>query len=107
MAMNEPFDNRSGKAEGQSGSGPTFTENIDRRDWSQLGCERYVSDYVDALKPVIITGALERWPARKKWTLDFFGQQYGHLPLKIDGRHLSMAELIKEVMVSCAEAPGP
>src|SRR5262249_37166706 len=54
-----------------------------------------------------ITGALQRWPAKEKWTLDFFGQRYGHLPLKIDGRHLSMAELIAEVKVSSPDAPAP
>ena len=95
------------EANGQSRSGPTFTESIDRHDWSQLGSERYVRDYVNPLKPVIITGALEHWSARKKWTLDFFEQQYGHLPLKIDGRHLSMAELIAEIKVSSPDAPAP
>jgi histone arginine demethylase JMJD6 len=87
--------------------GPTFSEKIDRHEWSQLGCKRYVREYVDPLKPVVITGALEHWPANGKWTLDFFRDHYGNLPLQIDGRDLSMAQLIAEVCASTPEAPAP
>lgn len=88
-------------------NGPTFSEEIDRHEWSQLGCQRYVREYVDALKPVIITGAFEQWPARSKWTFDFFQDHYGNLPLEVDGRHLSMAQLITEVRASTPHAPAP
>jgi hypothetical protein len=88
-------------------NGPTFSKKIDRHEWSQLGRQRYMREYVDPLKPVIITGALEHWPARRKWTFDFFQYQYGHLPLEIDGRHLSMAHLIAEVGASTPHAPAP
>jgi hypothetical protein len=87
-------------------NGPTFSEKIDRHEWSRLGRRRYVREYVDPLKPVIITGALEHWPARSKWTLDFF-HDYGNLILEIDGRHLSMAQLIAEVRSSTPQAPAP
>jgi len=89
------------------GNGPTFSEKIDRHEWSQLGRQRYAREYVDPLKPVIITGGFEHWPARNKWTLDFFQRHYGHLPLEIDGRHLSMAQLIAEVETSTPRAPAP
>jgi hypothetical protein len=88
-------------------NGPTFLEKIDRHEWSQLGCRRYVREYVDPLKPVIITGALEHLPARSKWTFDFFHDHYGHLPLEVDGRHLSMAQLIAEVSTSTPHAAAP
>src|SRR4029078_12575146 len=88
-------------------NGPTFSEKIDRHEWSQLGRRRYVREYVDPLKPVVITGALEHWPARRKWTFDFFGDRYGDLPLEVDGRHLSMAQLIAEVGTSTSQAPAP
>jgi hypothetical protein len=88
-------------------NGPTFSEEIDRHEWSELGCERYVREYINPLKPVIITGALERWPARSKWTFDFFKDHYGSLPLEVDGRKLSMAQLIGEVEASTPEAPAP
>jgi histone arginine demethylase JMJD6 len=88
-------------------NGPAFSEEIDRHDWSRLGSERYVREYVDPLKPVVITGALEHWPARSKWTFDFFRDHYGDLPLEIDGRNLSMAQLIREVCASTPDAPAP
>jgi len=56
---------------------------------------------------VVITGALEHWPARSKWTLDYFQDQYGDLPLKVDGRDLSMAQLIAEARASTPDAPAP
>jgi hypothetical protein len=87
--------------------GPTFSQEIDRHEWSQLGCDRYVREYVLPLKPVIITGALEHWAARKKWTLEFFQERYGNLPLEVDGRSLSMAQLIAEVEASTPHAPAP
>jgi hypothetical protein len=87
--------------------GPTFSKKIDRHEWSQLGCQRYVREYLEPLKPVVITGALEHWPARSKWTLDFFQDHYGNLPLEVDGRHLSMAQLIAEVGNSTPHAPAP
>jgi len=88
-------------------NGPKFSVEIDRHDWSQLGCKRYLREYVDPLKPVIITGALEHWPARRKWTFDFFKNHYGDLRLEIDGRNLSMAQLVDEVCVSTPDAPAP
>jgi histone arginine demethylase JMJD6 len=88
-------------------NGPTFSEKIDRHEWSQLGRQRYVREYVDPLKPVIITGALEHLPARSKWTFDFFQDHYGHLLLEIEGRQLSMAQLIAEVVASTLHAPAP
>jgi hypothetical protein len=88
-------------------NGPTFSEEIDRHEWLQLGCERYVREYIEPLKPVIITGALEHWPARSKWTFDFFRDHYGNLPLEVDGRKLSMAQLIGEVGASTPDAPAP
>jgi histone arginine demethylase JMJD6 len=88
-------------------NGPTFSEKIDRHEWSQLGRQRYVREYVYPLKPVIITGALEHLPARSKWTFDFFQDHYGHLPLEVDGRQLSMAQLIAEVVASTLHAPAP
>ena len=88
-------------------NGPTFSEKIDRHEWSQLGCQRYVREYVDPLKPVVITGALEHWPARSKWTFDFLQDHYGQLSLEVDGRQLSMAQLIAEVCASTPHAPAP
>ncbi len=88
-------------------SGPQLIDKIDRHSWADLGKKRYVREYVLPLNPVIITDGLEHWVARKKWTLDFFKQQYGGIPLTIDGRELTMGTLIDEVNVSTPEHPAP
>ena len=88
-------------------SGPQFIDQIDRHCWADLGKKRYVREYVLPLKPVIITDGIEHWASRKRWTLDFFKQQYGGIPLTVDGRQLTMGTLIDEVNVSTPERPAP
>jgi len=88
-------------------SGPQLIDQIDRHRWTDLGKKRYVREYVLPLKPVIITDGIEHWVARKKWTLDFFKQQYSGIPLTVDGRQLTMGILIDEVNVSTPERPAP
>jgi hypothetical protein len=88
-------------------SAPQLIDQIDRHRWADLGRRRYVREYVQPLNPVIITDGIEHWVARKKWTLDFFRQQYGGLPLTVDGRQLAMGTLIDEVKVSTPERPAP
>ena len=72
--------------------GPQLLDRIDRHRWTDLERKRYVREYVLPLNPVIITEGIEHWVARKKWTLDFFRQKYGGLPLTVDGRQLEMGE---------------
>ena len=86
---------------------PDFTDTIDRCEWSALGTARYQREYMAPLRPVVISGALEHWPARHKWTLDYFRRQCGDLPLEINGRKLTMAELISEVEISTPAKPAP
>jgi hypothetical protein len=88
-------------------NGPQLIDQIDRHRWADLGEKRYVREYILPLKPVIITDGIEHWAARKKWTLDFFKQQYGGMPLTVDGRQLTMATLIDEVNASTLQRPAP
>jgi hypothetical protein len=96
--LGEKLDNR---------TGPTFIDAIDRHDWSVLGSARYLREYMAPLKPVVISGAFEHWPARQKWTLDFFRRNFGDLQLDIKGRRLTMAELVSEVEISTPAKPAP
>ena len=91
----------------RTSSSPQLVDRIDRHEWSTIGRARYIREYVLPLNPVIITGGFDHWPARKKWTLDFFKEQYGGLPLEAGGRSLSMATLIDEVKASTQERPAP
>jgi len=86
---------------------PTFTDDIDRHDWSALGRMRYVRDYASFLKPVIIRGAFDHWPARTKWNLTFLRDRYGDLPITIDGEPRMLGPFIDEVLSSTPERPAP
>lgn len=90
-----------------SPAGPTYNSHVDRIDWNGTTQADYLRDYVDQLKPVVISGAFEHWPARTTWTFDLFRERYGDLPLEIDERKLTMAELIGEVLASTPERPAP
>lgn len=49
---------------------------IERR--SGLSAEAFARDFLAGEgKPVILTDAIEGWPARQKWTFDYFKAQYG------------------------------
>jgi hypothetical protein len=69
--------------------------------------KRYARDYMMALKPVIVTGGFDHWPARTKWTLAFFKESYGHLQVEVDGKTYAMAEIIDKVEKSTPENPAP
>ena len=42
----------------------------------QLFADEFVRDFYSANRPVIITGMMEDWPARSKWNLDYFREQF-------------------------------
>lgn len=86
---------------------PTFTSAIDRCEWSKLGAARYLREYLTPLKPVIISGAFEHWPARHKWTWEYFRKEYANLAIELQGRQLTMSEFIAEVEASTPAKPAP
>lgn len=48
---------------------------VDRRD--RLSYQEFFYEYVLPGKPVVLTGLMDDWPARQKWTFEFFKTQYG------------------------------
>ena len=44
-------------------------DNIERVDASTLSYEEFVERYEKPLKPVILTGLTNDWPATSKWTI--------------------------------------
>ena len=63
-----------------------LAQDIDRRDWADLGPEGFKREYGAALRPVVVSGAIDHWGASGMWTQDFFRQNYGKRIVKIDGR---------------------
>ena len=86
----------------------TITQNvmeIDRR--SNLSYEDFRRDYLFPHKPVVLSGALDKWAAMTKWTPDYFKKKYGSMKLTIDGKDYSMAEFVDLVDSSTDEKPAP
>jgi histone arginine demethylase JMJD6 len=78
---------------------------IERRH--QLPYADFERDYLRPNKPVILTGALDCWPALGKWSPEYFQQRYGTLEVNVGGRPRPMAEFIDLVLASTAEQPAP
>ena len=93
---------------------------IERRNHPSYS--EYAKRYLYPRKPVVITGALDRWSARSRWTPEFFKERYGDVPLHVegqpytlggflphkdDGKPLTLGELIDLVLASTEENPAP
>jgi len=67
---------------------------IERRH--QLTRDEFYQNYYLRNKPVIITGMLEDWPARTKWSLAFLKEQFGDREVQVQmGRNQDAAYEIK------------
>lgn len=78
-------------------------------------------EFLELRRPVVITGALDRWRALSRWTPEFFKQSYGSVPLhannqpytlggflpeRKDGAPLTLGEFIDLVLGSSDEKPA-
>lgn len=89
-------------------SGPIMhADGIDRRRWDEIDHHAYVRNYLNALKPAIVQGAIDYWPALGKWTPEFFRQHYGSLDVGVDGKTWKLGELIDRIVLSTPENPAP
>lgn len=50
---------------------------------SGLTKETFKERYLATATPVIITDLIDEWPAKEKWTLDFFKEEFGHLMVPV------------------------
>lgn len=60
---------------------------IERR--SGLTRETFADEYLTPLKPVVFTDLTANWPAIKKWTVDYFKENYGHLSVPVVSSNFS------------------
>lgn len=80
---------------------------IDKVHWSDLGADRFETEYTKPLKPVIITGAFDHWPARQRWTPDFFRLEHGGREVIVDKKTWKLAALIDAVEESSVAVAAP
>jgi histone arginine demethylase JMJD6 len=91
---------------------------IERR--KNLSYEDFAREYLYALKPVIVTDVLQKWPAMKRWTPEFFGKEFAATRFRInegeygqtnfdtdEATEYTMAEFIGLVQKSTDEKPAP
>ncbi len=94
--------------------------SIERRE--SISHEEWVTQFLIPRIPVIFTKALDSWPARQKWTPEFFKERYGSMPLTVEGQNhtlggflptrkdggsLTMGEFIDQVLTSSDQNPSP
>ena len=78
---------------------------IDRRE--NLSYLEFERDFLKPLRPLIVTDAIRGWPALGKWTPEFFRDYYGTLPICVDGRSMTLGEMIELVLTSSPAQPAP
>ncbi len=82
-----------------------LADQIDRR--AALGREQFERDYLNPLRPVVLTDAISHWPALGKWTPQFFKDRYGGLTVEVDGETTALGALIDRIQASTSDNPAP
>jgi len=59
-------------------------QRIDRRSAKELTLQQFIEEYDCKHKPVIITDAIDHWPARTEWTVEKLLQRFEHHKFKTD-----------------------
>jgi hypothetical protein len=78
---------------------------IDRR--SNLDRKTFEAEYVARSRPVILADAIDAWPARRKWTFDYFAERYGDKVLDCRGERWTIIELLAALATSTDAATTP
>ncbi len=79
--------------------------DVERR--AGLTARQFRNEYLFPYKPVILTDAIEAWPARTRWTLDFFATTFGSRLVTIDGSEFRLSAVIDAVKRSAPDRPAP
>lgn len=79
----------------------TTERSVDvRRD---LDPDEFIHRYVLGNRPVVVTDAIDRWPARTRWNLDYMRSVFGEEPVEVtdDGPHtvarMRFADLVTHI----------
>ncbi|ORY97057.1 hypothetical protein BCR41DRAFT_314724 [Lobosporangium transversale] len=78
-------------------------ENIDRR--SNLTVEEFVNEYERPGKPVIIIDGAQHWPARKKWSTEYFLERWSNVLLRAESVEMTIARYLKYAAGTKDESP--
>jgi hypothetical protein len=71
---------------------------IERR--SKLSRQELEAEYAAKGRPVLLTDATDHWPARSKWTLDWFAERFPDKQVRFDNRTWEIGALIRDLKAS-------
>jgi histone arginine demethylase JMJD6 len=63
------------------------------------------SGYAEPGRPVIISGCIEHWPARKKWSLDYFADHFGDKSLDFSDKTWKLRDFVADLRSGTKPAP--
>jgi hypothetical protein len=71
---------------------------VDRR--TKLSLKDFEAEYAARSRPVLLTDATDHWPARSKWTLDWFAERFPRKQVKFDNQTWEIGALIRDLKAS-------
>jgi Cupin-like domain len=81
---------------------------VERRAASGLPYAEFLQEYVATNRPVVVEGAVARWPAMQKWTPQFFKTRFGSKMVDVSySDKMTFSDFIDAVEASSENAPGP
>jgi histone arginine demethylase JMJD6 len=72
-----------------------------------MSYEEFAEKHLFANYPVVIGDATKDWPAREKFTPQFFKDNYGNREVKVQGKTFLLGDFIDLMMTSTKENPAP
>ena len=91
-----------------AGRTPASWQPVERIEAATLSYEDFLTRYMHAGKPVVVTGVSSDWPAMQRWTPEYFKQLFGSRPVAIGyERQMPFDQFVDEVLASSSDNPGP
>src|SRR4051812_10831678 len=99
---------RDSKATAETFSEPVRSRELEIRDAADLPYDTFVAEYMRKNRPVVVRNSAPEWPALRKWTPQFFKEQFGDrmVPVSYEAK-MSFADFIDGVLASTHDKPGP
>jgi histone arginine demethylase JMJD6 len=72
---------------------------------NNISVDEFRKKYSAQNLPVVISGCVEHWPARKKWNLDYFAKQFPGKELLFSDKQWNLASFIEELRKDVRPTP--
>lgn len=80
-------------------------DSIDRV--AALPHRELVRSYLRPMRPVVVTDAIGHWRALRRWTPEFFRDEYGSTEVVVDGKTCTLRAYVEALFAATPEAPAP